>query len=421
MKIKNLLSAFAGCALIAFAALTVSAQVGRLEGDVIKADTKEPIPNAEVLIERTDIKGSYKASIDKKGHFLHAGVPLTGTYTILVSAPGCEPQFLTGIRAINSEPLKIELRPGDGRKLTMTDVKGIQANAPKGGQQQMSAADTKKAEEEYNKKRAEIESKNKKMMDEHEGMKKLFEQGQQMAANKDYTGAITAYNEAGKLDPEQQAIWANLALALYNRGVTYYNESTKDMAKRDPAKQDFNDSVTAIGKAIALVEPQLSDPAKAPQAKKQKAQYVKIKADAESLLAKRLGVAEMADAANKDYLAAGELSDNPADKKSFALKGAETLREAGKNEEAVVALKAILETDPDNIDALYNLGLVYSNTEKTWQDAANILQKFVDKAPANDPRVTDAKSVIGYLIQGNNIVLPKSEADKKKAPAKKKP
>ena len=120
----------------------------------------------------------------------------------------------------------------------MADVKGIQANAPKGGQQQMSAADSKKAEEEYNKKRAEIESKNKKMMEEHEGMKKLFEQGQQLAANKDYTGAITAYNEAGKLDPEQQAIWANLALALYNRGVTFYNESTKDMAKRDPVFSD---------------------------------------------------------------------------------------------------------------------------------------------------------------------------------------
>jgi len=286
----------------------------------------------------------------------------------------------------------------------------------------MSAADAKKAEEEYNKKRAEIESKNKKMMDEHEGMKKLFEQGQQLAANKDYTGAINSFNEAAKLEPDQQAVWANLSLAFYNRGITNYNESTKDPSKREPAKQDLNDSVNAINKAIALVEPQLNDPAKAPAAKKTKSQYLKMKADSEALLARRLGVAEMADAANKDYLAAAELSDNPADKKAFPLKGAETLREAGKIEEAIAAYKVILQVDPDNVESLYNIGLAYSNNEKTWQDSANALQAFVDKAPPTDPRVAEAKAVIGELIKGNNIVLPKSEPDKKKAaPAKKKP
>ncbi|MGE0126803.1 MAG: carboxypeptidase regulatory-like domain-containing protein [Blastocatellales bacterium] len=419
MKIKHLLPVLAGFSLIALASLTASAQVGRLEGDVVKADTKEPIVGAEVQIERTDIKGSYPVKTDKKGHFLHAGVPFVGTYTIMVSAPGCQPDFAQGIRGSQSEPLKFELRAGDGKKLTLADVKGIQANAPKGGQQ-MSAADQKKAQEEYEKKRAEIEAKNKKAMAEHENMKKFFEQGQQLAANKDYSGAITAYNEAGKLDAEQQAIWANLALAYYNRGVTNYNESTKDPSKRDPAKQDFSDAVNAISKALALVEPNLNDPAKGADAKKSKGQYLKIKADSESLLARRLGVMEMAEPANKDYLAAAELSANPADKKSFAIKGAETLREAGKNDEAVVALNAILAADPENIDALYNLGLVYSGIEKTWQDAANMLQKFVDKAPPTDTRVADAKSVIGFLIQGNNIVLPKS-GDKKKAPAKKKP
>jgi tetratricopeptide (TPR) repeat protein len=144
-----------------------------------------------------------------------------------------------------------------------------------------------------------------------------------------------------------------------------------------------------------------------------------MRADSESLLAKRLGAVDLAEPANKDYLAAAELTDNPADKKSYAIKGAETLREAGKNDEAAAAFKSILDSDPENIDALYNLGLVYSGTEKTWQDAANALQKFVDKAPENDPRVGDAKSVIGYLIQGNNIVVPKAEP--KKGGGKKKP
>src|SRR6516225_4898582 len=107
MKIKHMLSA---TAMIALASLTAMAQTGRLEGDVVKADTKEPIVGAEVQIERTDIKGSYPVKTDKKGHFLHAGVPYTGTYTIIVSAPGCEPQFQTGIRGSFAETIKFEMR-----------------------------------------------------------------------------------------------------------------------------------------------------------------------------------------------------------------------------------------------------------------------------------------------------------------------
>jgi tetratricopeptide (TPR) repeat protein len=418
MKIKHFLSVIA---LLSFAALTAAAQTGRLEGDVVKADTKEPVVGAEVQIERTDIKGSYPVKTDKKGHFLHAGVPYTGTYNVIVSAPGCEPQFLTGIRGSNQEPLKFELRAGDGRKLTPADVKGMQAGAPKGGAPQMSAADQKKAMEEYNKKREEVDAKNKKASEEHEAMKKLFEQGQQLASNKDYAGAINAYNEASKLDAEQTAIWANLALAYYNRGVTNYNESTKDMSKRDPAKQDFNDAVNVIGKALALIEPQLADPAKGAEAKKQKAQYTKIKADAEGLLAKRLGVIEMADPAVKDYRQVADLSDAPADKTKFQLAAAEVYFDSGKAEEAVAAYMSILETSPDNLDAIYKLGLAYASVAK-FQESANTFQKFLDKAPESDGRVTEVKAVLKDLVVGNNLQPPKSEPDKKKpAPARKKP
>lgn len=420
MKIKNLFSAIVSGGLVALASMTVFAQVGRIEGTVVKAGTTEPIVGAEVQIARTDIKGNYDVKTDKKGVFLHAGVPYVGTYTIIVSAPNFAPYFITGIRP-TGEPIKIELQPGDGKKLTLEDTKKIQAGGPAGAKP-MSAADQKKATEEFEKKKAEVEAANKKNKEDFENMKKYFDQGMQLAANKDYNGAVTAYNEAAKIDPEQQAIWGNLALALFNRGVTNLNESLKDSSKRDLAKQDFNDSINAISKALALNEPALSDPAKGAVAKKSKSQYLKIKADSESLLARRLGAADMAETANKDYLQAAELSDNPADKKTFPVKGAETLREAGKNDEAIAAFKIILNSDPDNIEALYNLGLAYANTEATWQDSANMLQKFADKAPETDPRVAEAKSVIGALLQGNkNLVVPKSEGKGKSAPAKRKP
>src|SRR5215467_6986566 len=113
MKIKHLMSTFACCAMIALASLVAAAQTGRLEGDVVKADTKEPIVGAEVLIERTDIKGNYPVKTDKKGHFLHAGVPYVGTYTIMVSAPDCQPDFVQGIKGSQTEPIKFELHSGD--------------------------------------------------------------------------------------------------------------------------------------------------------------------------------------------------------------------------------------------------------------------------------------------------------------------
>ena len=257
----------------------------------------------------------------------------------------------------------------------------------------------KKQAEEYEKAKAAQE----KQKADFEKMKTKFQEGVQLSQNKDYNGAITAFKEASAADPEQQAIWANLALALYNRGATQLNAG-----QRDPAKQDFVDSVGAADKALALVEPQLSDAAKGPEAKKSKAQYLKIKADANAVLAKRYSDAAAADAAYKDYQEAGNLTDDPGVKKTYTLKGAETLFDAGKSQEAITAYEAILQSDPENIEATYKLGLAYSGVEK-YQEAANFLQRFVDKAPGTDPRVAEAKAVIDHLKVGNNITPQKTD------------
>lgn len=413
-------SAISGGLLVFLASVSAMAQVGRIEGDVVKVGSNEPVVGAEIQIVRTDIKGTYNIKSDKKGHFLHAGVPYVGTYTLIISAEGCAPYFMTSIRP-TGELMKVELQVGDGRKLTIDEVKQIQKAGPgtPAGQQpkQLTAAEIKQQQEEYEKKRQEIE----KQKVDFENMKKFFEEGQQLAAKKDYPGAINAYSQASKLDPEQEAVWANLSLALYNRGVVGINESLRDPSKRDVAKQDFTDAIGAIDKALALAEPKLADPGKGAAAKKAKSQYLKIKADSESLLARRLGVMEMADAAVRDYRDAATNSDVTADKINFDLKGAETLYEAGKIEEAVAMYQAILNIDANNIEALYKMGLAYAALAK-FQESANTLQAFVDRAPAEDPRVAEAKVVIKDLIVGNNLEPPKSlEKKGGKAPARKKP
>ena len=88
MKIKLFVPALA---LIALLTLSAFAQVGKLEGEVKKKGTGEPIVGAEVQIHRNDIKWSANLKTDKKGKYIHAGIQFGGTYTIIVGADGYTP------------------------------------------------------------------------------------------------------------------------------------------------------------------------------------------------------------------------------------------------------------------------------------------------------------------------------------------
>ncbi len=420
MKVRLPQMMIGALALLALTGANVVAQVGRIEGDVKKQGTSEPVVGASVQIVRTDIRGNYDVTTDKKGRFLHAGVPYVGRYTLLFSAPGFSPTYLGGIRP-TGEMLSIELAPGDGRKLTIEEVNSATATKKPGAvaggggsgeaPRQMSAAEAKKMQEEIAKRTAE----NEKSKSDFENMKKLFEEGKLLASNKDYPGAIAKFSEAEKLDVEQHVVPANLALALYNRGATQLNAG-----QRDPAKQDFTDSAAAATRAIAVNEAALTDPAKAADAKRTKVSYLKIRADSESILAKRFGDQPAAETAVADYKLAASLSEVPEEKKSFPIKGAQTLFEAGIADKAVIAFKEILLTEPDNIEALYSLGLAFASVGN-FQESANTLQQFVDKAPATDVRVAEAKAVIKDLIVGNNLQPPKADTSKGRPAPKRKP
>jgi tetratricopeptide (TPR) repeat protein len=384
----------------------VFAQVGRIEGDVKKKGTGEPIANAQVEIVRQDIKGSYPVKTDKKGHFIHAGVPFQGKYTLLISAEGFAPDARTDVRP-TGELLVFELSPGDGRKLTMEEVMKSSSSAA-AGPPAKSAAEAKKQQEEYEKKVKEVQEKNAKMQADHEAMKKHFETGRQLASSKDYSGAINAFNEAVKLDAEQHVIYANLALALYNRAVGHINAKATDQAKTD-----LMDSVKASTKALEVYDASVSkDPAKAndPATKKGRAEYLRFKADAEWLLATRAGAPDQAAAAVADYKTLVELLDDPAEKSKYRVKAARTLFDAGKTPEAIAAFQEVLATEPDNLDALYYVGLAYAGDEKTFQDSANMLQRFVDKAPATDSRVAEAQASIQYLRDTGKVTPQKGKA-----------
>src|SRR6476620_9267860 len=82
-KLSRTLSALAGLIIFSFAA---SAQTSSMSGKV-KGEDGQPLKDALIHIDRTDIKGSYKVKSNKKGEYFHAGLPL-GTYNVSIEVNG---------------------------------------------------------------------------------------------------------------------------------------------------------------------------------------------------------------------------------------------------------------------------------------------------------------------------------------------
>src|SRR5262245_9577577 len=128
--------AFAVGVLVAFAAVTTSAQVGELRGHVFmqQADgQKVPLADAAIDVFRTDVAAKYNTKTNKKGEFVFAGLPFIGTYTVAASHPTARPNFVTGVKVGRDTPYDIVLTPGDGKRLTLDELKNATAGGGGGG------------------------------------------------------------------------------------------------------------------------------------------------------------------------------------------------------------------------------------------------------------------------------------------------
>ena len=82
------------------------AQISAIEGDVKGADGSA-VKGAEILIERKDMKGTYKgAKSDKKGHYIYNGLPL-GTYKVSVIVDGQVRDNVDGVRTKLGDPVAV--------------------------------------------------------------------------------------------------------------------------------------------------------------------------------------------------------------------------------------------------------------------------------------------------------------------------
>lgn len=96
--------------LLVVAGMSASAQIGRIEGNVKEKGTGKPVAGAQVGITGETLPFGVTIKTNVNGNFLHAGMPLNGTYKLSVSADGFDPNYIEGIRP-NGERVSIELVP----------------------------------------------------------------------------------------------------------------------------------------------------------------------------------------------------------------------------------------------------------------------------------------------------------------------
>jgi tetratricopeptide (TPR) repeat protein len=436
---KHFFGALAVAILVASASLTAVAQVGELRGHVWmqQADgQKVPLADAQIDVFRTDMKAEYHTKTNKKGEFVFAGIPFTGTYTVAASHPTAAPNFLPGAKAGRDIPVELTVTPGNGKRLSFDEIKSAGGGTPTppnatGGTPQPSAEDKAKIEE-MKKKNAEIEASNKKITEANEVIARTFKAGNEAlqaagvaskAKNSDeavakYTAAVAQYDEGLAADPEQPAILTNKAVALKGRGVERYNAAvrlTDDAAKSaalQTAKDDFKAAAEASTKAVTMIKAQPAPAEAAELARFNGNKYAAMITQAESM---RLYVtkgdggpqADAGLAAYKDYIA---VETDPAKKAKAQIDMAQMLLDAGASDKALDEFKTILAENPNSPEANLGAGLaVYATGDKAkYQEAANFLQKFVDVAPDSNPMKASAKEVLTELKNTENITPEKT-------------
>lgn len=448
---KYFFGALAVAVLLGFASISAVGQVGELRGTVMMAQAdgqKVPLADAQIDVFRTDIKGEYKTKTNKKGEWVFAGIPFVGTYVVAVSHPTASPNFMPGVKAGRGVPVELEVKPGDGKRFTFDEIKsaGGAAAAPAnpgapgntGGGGGKESEEDKAKREELLRKNKEIEEGNKKIEAANAIIARTFKAGNEAltaasAAGKNnelaiqkYDEAITQFNEGLAADSEQPALLTNKAVALKGRGVQKYNtavsgKTVDDAAKTaliEGAKADFKAAAEASTKAVTLLkaQPAPTDPAELQRYNGNKYAGLVTQAESMRLFVSKVDGTQAAAGvtAFKDYIA---IETDPVKKSKAQLDLAQMLLDSGAADKALAEYEAILAATPDNPDANFGAGMaLYAQQDKAkYQDAANYLQRFVDKAPAGHQFKDEAKLILDDMKANQNVT------PDKKAPPKRRP
>ena len=432
MSKKSVITMLAAVVVLMSAVQLSLAQTGELRGRVVivQADgSTAPASEAQIDVYRTDISGQYQTKTNKKGEFVFAGLPFVGTYTVVASHPTAQYDYKVGIRAGQGTEVEIKLSPGNGKRPTKDEVL---AAAKQGGAATASSGSAssgdKAKNEELLKKNAEIAEKNKKIEETNAIVSRTFNAGNAALKLKNFDEAIRQYDEGIAADPDQPALLTQKAIALKARGVDRYNaaiQSKEEAAKAsgfDSAKKDFAAAAEASKKSVELINARTAptDPQELVSFQGNKHAALATHAETMRLFVTKVDQSQV-DAGEKAFTEYIAIEPDPAKKAQAQRDAAQMLFDANSFDKALAEYKKILEANPDDTDALVKSGMLLfnigamNNDKAKYQEAANYLQQFVDKAPDSDRFKADAKAILEELKNQQNVKAEKVETPRRPA------
>ncbi|HEX8559522.1 MAG TPA: hypothetical protein VF668_15575 [Pyrinomonadaceae bacterium] len=429
MRSKPFFRTLYAALLVAAFAVAASAQTTQVNGTVKlkQADgTEVPVAGAQVDIYRTDVRQEFHTKTNKKGEYIHAGLPFVGVFAVTVSAPGASPSYISNQRFTTSTQRDFLLQPGDGSKLTLEQVKAFDAGgggaaAAGGAPPPRESKEERARREELERKVREVEDKNKKITEANETISRTFKAGNEALSANRLDEAVALYQEGLAARADEPALLSNLSEALRRRGVNRYNDALKtadaDAKSRgfEDAKKDWKEAADFAQKALDAINAGSGSGSGDAQQSAIYAQNrlaaLKTRAFAMRFVATKVDQTQ-GQAAWDAYQAYLALETDPAQKSKMTGEALQTLFDAGAVDLSVTQARTVLTADPENVDAnrILGLALFASGDKAKFQEAANYLQRYVDKAPDSDPLKQSARESLEYLKTAENVRPEKAPA-----------
>ena len=358
------------------------AQTSTLQGEV-KDPNGQPLKGAQIVLDRTDIKGHYQVKTDKKGHWLYTGLPL-GMFTISCVVDGKVVDKVSNVKAgmgDDNPPINFDL------KKQAAAAQAAQNGQLTDDQQRAMSKEDREKFEQAAKQRSEAMKKNKALNDAfnagQDSLKKAQAEQDKTQKVTDFTAAANSFKQAGDLDPSQVAVWDSLGAAYYGLGnVQTGDEKTKA----------YDGAVAAYQKEIQL-KPDSA------------AAYNQLG----NIYGAEKKIPEATDALTK----AAQLDPQMAAKAYFNM-GA-NLVNTGQGDKAADFFKKATDADPTYAEAWYQMasilmsrGTVDAKTgAQTYPpETSTALNKYLQLQP-NGPHAQEAQAMLqamGEKVQTNTVV-----------------
>ncbi|HWF48229.1 MAG TPA: tetratricopeptide repeat protein [Bryobacteraceae bacterium] len=371
-------------ASVLLVASSVWAQVTTLEGDV-KDENGKPVPGAQIVLNRTDIKGNYKVKSNKKGHWFYTGLPF-GTYDISCEVNGAVVDKEAGVKSKYGESVTVDFNTGRNKAQQAAAMKAAETGQLTDDQTRGLNAKQKEELEAKAKAQSEAMKKNKALND-------AFNAGVEAMKTKDYKTAVDQFTKASQLDATQQAVWAQLGDA--NSGLAATQTG-------DDKTKSYDQALAAFQKALDLKP---NDPGNA-------AIY--------NQMGNIYGSEKKMPEATQALTKAAQLDPQMAAKAYYNM-GA-NLVNSGQNEQAADFFKKAIDADPNYADAHYQYGIclmakatVDSKTGKVVppEGTGEQFQKYLELKP-DGPYAQPSKDMLASLGETVQTKITVPGANKKK-------